>query len=70
MQFLAVVRADSLVTLKTCAHEVAEPAKWLLKGGRNTDCFSDSQVVTRCSRFKSRASKAGRLTMQFNFYCN
>lgn len=41
------------------ALEVAVPAKWLLKGGRNTSWFPDSQVVTR-QRLKSRACKAGR----------
>lgn len=50
------------------AYEIVEPAKWLLKGGRNTSWLPNSQVVTRQRGLKSKACKAG--TELFNFYSN
>lgn len=50
VKFLAEILAESSVTNYT-AHEVAEPAKWLLKGGRNTPWFPDFQ--TKRTQIKS-----------------
>lgn len=43
MKFLAEILAESSVTNLT-AHEVAEHAKWLMKGGRNISWFPDFQT--------------------------
>lgn len=55
--------SDTLRPFLRPAREIAELAKWLLKGDRNTHCFSDSHVASRCSGFKSRESMAGRVTI-------
>lgn len=55
VKFLAEACADpsndTLRPILRPAREIADLAKWLLKGDRNTHCFSDSHVATRCRGF-------------------
>lgn len=64
VKFLAEILAESSVTNFT-AHEVAEPAKWLLKAE-----IPLGFLIFRQRGLKSRAPKAGRITRQYNFYYN
>lgn len=52
VKFLAEVRADPQQHLRP---EVAEPAKWLLKEGRNTYCFSWSSGGNQMQRIQIKS---------------